>query len=1221
MPAYCLADYLRDLRAIRNTGSATSETSFYPPLSNLLNAAGDSLKPKVLFSTQLRDDGAGQPDGGLFPQSRSQARRAPGTPPTPQLPERGAVEIKPATVSLDELARSSQTRRYLLRYNLVLITNYREFRLLRLDGDTPVTVEQYTLFRSAEDLFHATPDAKHPQLLPDFLRRVMLYQVPLTDPKDVAWFLASYAREARARAEDHDLPFFRNVKSSLEESLGITFEGEKGDHFFRSTLVQTLFYGIFSAWVLWRRSTQAVHHGPAHPLTPFNWRLADDFLHVPILRKLFREISDRRTLDSIHIAEILDLAGGVLNRVQPSLFDVFRFDEAVAYFYEPFLEAFDPELRKELGVWYTPREIVHYMVERVDHLLRTELAQPLGLASPAVRILDPCCGTGAYLTAVLQRIHRTLKEQAGDDDWQVPDKLRTAALTRVFGFEIMPAPFVISHMELARLLEEAGAPLSDDQRAQVFLTNALTGWEPVRHPQSVMYEEMEQEREAAEAVKQTGTILVILGNPPYNGYAGIAQIDEERGLTSFYRAPVSGIPAPQGQGLNDLYIRFFRIAERRIAQNPEGQGIVSFISNNAWLDGLSHTSMRAHFLHTFQQLYIDNLNGDKYRTGKQTPEGKPDPSAFSTRTNREGIQVGTAIATLVRTNALIPIHNSGCPTLAELGWDPATTAEHTNDTPAVALAPEIGPGFSPDIPGSPASRASAPGTRSASSIHLRDLWGAAKLSHLERESRRELDPAYHQLTPHPALGLPFAQRTVSADYTSWPRLPELFPISFPGVQTGRDEAPVEIDRNVLTERMDNYLDPEVSNDEVRQESPALMRNTARFNPAETRAELLRVEENGRRQVSEMGHSISCTDLRKQLIEQRVRPYYYRPFDLRWLYWEMHTKLLDEKRDEYVRSVGIGTLCFAAAQSNRKSYDPPLVFSSLGGRHLVERGANIFPVEARLPTLFHSNVLHQNLAEPLGEAASGMTEVEPFFFHALAIMHTPAYRRDNAGALLGDWPRIPLPATAPLLEHSAQLGRRLANLLDPESQIKNTPDLSPEFSFLAALQLPKPAAGKSHDLTQLLRLTAGWGARGQGSTVMPGKGRHAERPWTAAERAKLQTLAAAQSLTLEQTEALLGATCFDIYLNKPEGDEPSVFWTAVPANVWTYTLGGYQVLKKWLSYRELPLLNRPLKPDEAAWFSEVVRRIAAILLLGPALDASYAAILPTATGLPDSSARR
>jgi len=367
---YSVQQYVHDLRAIRNTGSATDETSFYPPVDRLLNAAGDTLKPKVLFSTQLRDDGAGRPDGGLFPQPRRSPRNA-GPPPL-QLPERGAVEIKPATYSLDALAREEQTLRYLRRYGLVLITNLREFRLLGLDasGNPQLLERPYVLASSSEDLWHASIDPKHKELLPDFLRRVMLRKVPLTDPKDVAWFLASYAREARARAEDHDLPFFRNVKLALEESLGIQFEGEKGDHFFRSTLVQTLFYGIFSAWVLWRRSPNGRALDPH-----FSWRLSDDFLHVPILNKLFREVSGRSNLNSIQITEILDLAGDVLNRVEPSLFDTFREEEAVAYFYEPFLEAFDPQLRKELGVWYTPKEIVHYMVERVDHLLRTELGQ------------------------------------------------------------------------------------------------------------------------------------------------------------------------------------------------------------------------------------------------------------------------------------------------------------------------------------------------------------------------------------------------------------------------------------------------------------------------------------------------------------------------------------------------------------------------------------------------------------------------------------------------------------------------------------------------------------------------------------------------------------------------------------------------------------------------------------------------------------------------------
>lgn len=236
-----------------------------------------------------------------------------------------------------------------------------------------------------------------------------------------------------------------------------------------------------------------------------------------------------------------------------------------------------------------------------------------------------------------------------------------------------------------------------------------------------------------------------------------------------------------------------------------------------------------------------------------------------------------------------------------------------------------------------------------------------------------------------------------------------------------------------------------------------------------------------------------------------------------------------------------------------------------------------------------------------------------FFHALATMHTPAYRTENAGALLGDWPRIPLPASAELLTHSASLGRRLAGLLDAESSI----NLAAEWSFLAALKLPLDP-----NLDQALKLTAGWGHKGQGSTVMPGRGLAPERPWTESERAKLAALGAPGLSHLETGEGILqstltflGETCVDVYLN---GD---AYWSAVPINVWNYTLGGYQVLKKWLSYREFtddpasPLLHRPLNPEEAAYFAQVVRRIAAILLLGPALDASYRAILPTATGFP------
>jgi len=307
-PTYQVAEYITDLRAIRSTGSATAETSFYPPVDRLLNGAGQALKPPVLFSTQLRNSGAGMPDGGFFPQHNRQRRNAEPQPLTN--PERGVVEIKPVEYSLDSLTNEPQTIRYLRQYGLVLITNLREFRLLKLSTTgIPQTLEYYILADSAASLWSEPIGSfdRHSELLPDFLRRVMLYRAPLTQPKDVAWLLASYAREARARSEDHPLASFEAVKKALQESLGIQFEGEKGEHFFRSTLVQTLFYGIFSAWVLWHRSPE----GRA-PGARFDWRVSAHYLRVPVLRKLFGEVADPGALNSLQLQEVLNLAGEAL---------------------------------------------------------------------------------------------------------------------------------------------------------------------------------------------------------------------------------------------------------------------------------------------------------------------------------------------------------------------------------------------------------------------------------------------------------------------------------------------------------------------------------------------------------------------------------------------------------------------------------------------------------------------------------------------------------------------------------------------------------------------------------------------------------------------------------------------------------------------------------------------------------------------------------------------
>jgi hypothetical protein len=399
-----LESYLEDIQAIRSSGAAVKETSYYPALANLLNEAGKSLKPKVRCIIHLQDTGAGLPDGGLF--TEDQVRKDASDLLAGAIPSRGALEAKPASADAWRIAESKQVKDYWGRYRQVLVTNYRDFVLVGADADgNRAVLETYRLAADEQDFWrkaahpHAVA-ARQGESLEGFLKRVMLYQAALAAPRDLAWFLASYAREAKFRIETGELPALAGIRTALEEALGLRFEGARGDHFFRSTLIQTLFYGIFSAWVLWSKT-----HPPADRKNRFEWRTSAHHLRVPILRKLFYEVAEPGQLETMNLPEVLDWAGAALNRVdRASFFANFEEGHAVQYFYEPFLEAFDPELRKDLGVWYTPAEVVKYMVARVDTELRSALGVEDGLADPNVYILDPCCGTGAYLVEVLRKI-------------------------------------------------------------------------------------------------------------------------------------------------------------------------------------------------------------------------------------------------------------------------------------------------------------------------------------------------------------------------------------------------------------------------------------------------------------------------------------------------------------------------------------------------------------------------------------------------------------------------------------------------------------------------------------------------------------------------------------------------------------------------------------------------------------------------------------------------
>lgn len=247
-----VARYFTDLQRVRASGAATPERSLYGPLGDLLNAVGASLKPKVFCIQEPSDLGAGHPDFGLFAAKQVQK----GTLRKGQNPEHGVVEVKSLADDAWLTAAGPQATRYWGRYRLVIVTNARDFVLVGEDAmGKPVTLESLRLADSEDDFrcrlekpraFARDTGAR----LGEYLARALSHHAALSEPKELAWVLASYARDGLARVESAgDVPQLTVVRSALEEALGIRFKGERGRRFFGSTLVQTLFYGIFSAWV------------------------------------------------------------------------------------------------------------------------------------------------------------------------------------------------------------------------------------------------------------------------------------------------------------------------------------------------------------------------------------------------------------------------------------------------------------------------------------------------------------------------------------------------------------------------------------------------------------------------------------------------------------------------------------------------------------------------------------------------------------------------------------------------------------------------------------------------------------------------------------------------------------------------------------------------------------------------------------------------------------
>ncbi len=596
---------------------------------------------------QLKTLGAGLPDGGLFQEE--QLQKFEGAEPLLNLaPARGAIEVKGPAESLSRTAQSDQLKGYCKKYKRVLLTNYREFVVVfQPPSGDPTPSERYTIADNETAFWTAVASPRrtsstHGKSITEFLYRTLVAASALSDPRDLARFFASYARDAKQRIEGIHLEAMSNIRKALQDALGIEFKGDQGDQFFRSSLIQTLFYGIFSAWVLWAKNR------PYHSTAEFNWHEAAWYLHVPMIKALYDQIGTSALLGPLNLVPVLDWAAATLNRIDRATFFA-SFDEghAVQYFYEPFLREFDPDLRKRMGVWFTPPEIVKYMVARVDSVLRTELGIADGLADPNVYVLDPCVGTGSYLVEVLKTIAATLTRCRGDA--LVADDIRKAVTTRLFGFELLPAPLIVAHLQLGVTLASLNASLapSTNDRVRVYLTNSLTGWEPAEGAkQHLGFPGLEEERDAADHVKRLEPILVVLGNPPYDGYADVPA-QQERGIIDAYKVGLRHWGITKNY-LKDMYVRFFRIAERKIAESGPRRGIVCFISNHSWISHQTYVILRKHLLNSFDKIWIEYLHGNR-EISERTPDGKTSQTIFSLPGFSPGITRGVATTLWVRT--------------------------------------------------------------------------------------------------------------------------------------------------------------------------------------------------------------------------------------------------------------------------------------------------------------------------------------------------------------------------------------------------------------------------------------------------------------------------------------------------------------------------------------------------------------------------------------------
>ncbi|MBN1168978.1 N-6 DNA methylase [Candidatus Woesebacteria bacterium] len=554
------------------------------------------------------------------------------------------IETKDIGVLLDKIEKSEQMSRYYGYANLIL-TDYLEFRFYR-NGEPygkPIVIAEY-------DIKTRTLSPKSDNY--EYLAKTILdftksHKEPIKSGEHLAKIMGGKGQRIRDNIKDI---FSSNSNNNIElkdvyETIKRLLINDLTADSFADMYAQTLVYGLFIAR-FYDESLGSFSRQEARDLIPAsNPFLGHFFDHIAgrNFEKRLSYIVDElcEVFTHANVAELMERHFKVSSKKGTQ-----RGQDQVIHFYEDFLKEYDDKLRKKMGAYYTPLPVVQFIVRSVDYLLEKEFGLSGGLANTSktenglhkVQILDPAVGTGTFISDVIGKIYTRIKKAGQKGRW--PAYVHHDLLPRLFGFELMMAPYTIAHLKLSMALKETGFLYFNETRKGkarlgIYLNNSLE--EVNKQPELLAFDfgaSIAEEAKQASKIKNEKPIMVVLGNPPYS----VSSSNKGQWIQDLIQVYKDNLNERNIQPLSDDYIKFIRFAEHFIEKN--GSGIVAMITNNSFIDGTIHRQMRKHLLETFNDIYILDLHGNSKK--KETaPDGGKDENVFN-------IQQGVSINILIR---------------------------------------------------------------------------------------------------------------------------------------------------------------------------------------------------------------------------------------------------------------------------------------------------------------------------------------------------------------------------------------------------------------------------------------------------------------------------------------------------------------------------------------------------------------------------------------------